>query len=742
MTHPFEEKPRKKWSVNDWADFWRFSVGANIIPSDTKNKRTWIKWTEYQDEPIPLEQHEAWKESGSFETGLAVMTGKIWHNPDKVGLYLHAIDCDNKKATDLAGGDLEKNKKKTLIEWHPDNPDKIHIYGYTHYPIAKKSSDANSVLLSKKLQSNEVPAIEVKGKGKDGLMFCTPSVHKDGSHYQVGECMEPAIIDGIDKAIDKICHMYGIPYLTGALDDTDYKIPIDDLVNGSIEIFEGHNRHEAILRIAEHYTATIPDVAFDTILMMTMNRNETICKPPLEKSEIEKICKQAVDYVGRTIGMVKTKKNPDGKKKQKEEVHVIIAKKILENQYFVTLTKTHEVLWYNNGVYEYGGEEIISQEARGILPSIKKHEINEVIFYIQNVTGYHSVSEFDSDITKINVKNGIVDLITGKLSTHHHDYLSRMQLTVFYDKKAKCPRFTKFIESCHDDKEALTQIYDSMALCLIRDASFEKAYINTGEGSNGKSRFLTFLQTLLGTDACSNHSIHDLESDRFSLVDLDGKLANICADIKSDEIRSTGNLKKLISGDFVQGQKKFMPSYSFIPTATLIFSANQIPEVQDETDGFMRKFEIVEWKKQFYGKKRDHTIDTIKNDPQELSGALNIMIKTARELLQTRKLHHERSVDEMKMLWKEKADSVDTFSNQCLVRNSDSVISVQEVYSEYVSWCKSNKKTVLVPQRINQKLKILGFEYTAARIDGVTSKVWRGCDLRKNMSDKSQEMLL
>jgi hypothetical protein len=34
--------------MNDAADFWRYNIGANVIPADTRNKTTSIGWTEYQ----------------------------------------------------------------------------------------------------------------------------------------------------------------------------------------------------------------------------------------------------------------------------------------------------------------------------------------------------------------------------------------------------------------------------------------------------------------------------------------------------------------------------------------------------------------------------------------------------------------------------------------------------------------------------------------------------------------------
>ncbi len=76
ISHPFQSRSREEWSINDWADFWRYDIGANIIPAVTQKKITWISWKDEgcQDNPIPEKQHEEWKAANAFKDGMAVMT--------------------------------------------------------------------------------------------------------------------------------------------------------------------------------------------------------------------------------------------------------------------------------------------------------------------------------------------------------------------------------------------------------------------------------------------------------------------------------------------------------------------------------------------------------------------------------------------------------------------------------------------------------------------------------------------
>ena len=170
-------------SINDWADFWFYQIGVNVIPADTKNKQTYEHWSQCQDKPIPEEEHEERKRNGEYNKGIAIVTGPIWRGKNK-GKYLNGIDCDNKKAIEeICNKDgitmsLEELAKWTIVEQHKDNPDKAHIYIMSTRPFKNKSSTAINQKLVNDINNNDIPAIEVKCEKH--IMFCTPSIHKEG----------------------------------------------------------------------------------------------------------------------------------------------------------------------------------------------------------------------------------------------------------------------------------------------------------------------------------------------------------------------------------------------------------------------------------------------------------------------------------------------------------------------------------------------------------------------------------
>jgi putative DNA primase/helicase len=129
--------------------------------------------------------------------------------------------------------------------------------------------------------------------------------------------------------------------------------------------------------------------------------------------------------------------------------------------------------------------------------------------------------------------------------------------------------------------------------CLCRTAKYEKAVMCCGPGDNGKGTLIKLFQSFLGDRNVSHASIQELNNDRFAAADLHGKLANVCADLKAERLTNTGNFKMLVSGDTIRAQRKHGQPFDFRNIAKLIFSANEIPESDDQTYAYFKRWIIL-----------------------------------------------------------------------------------------------------------------------------------------------------
>ena len=225
--------------INEFANFWRYHIGVNVIPADTINKKPIIPWSEWQGKPIPEELHNHWKEQCAFSKGMAIIPGKVWHREDKNGLFLIFIDLDKLKTIEEISTNgngkfisLHEMSQKFIVEQHKDDLDKAHIYFYSSMPFLKKSADS-------------AIGLEVKGLGEHGIAYCSPSIHKQGQPYEIIGTSEPQTLT-IEEAkefmqqIDHICKKHGIEYL-----EKHHK----NLLDSDSKIYEG-SRHDSLIKIA------------------------------------------------------------------------------------------------------------------------------------------------------------------------------------------------------------------------------------------------------------------------------------------------------------------------------------------------------------------------------------------------------------------------------------------------------------------------------------------------------------
>ena len=290
-------------SFEEWADYYRYEVGLNVISAQTKFKDTKTKWKEWQDKPIPEELHKQWKNQGDFRRGMAIMPGKVWHNKRKNGLVYVGIDLDTKNAIDefckINGvTKLSELSEKFIIEQHKDDFNRAHVGFYSKITFKDKGSD-------------DKIGIEIKSNNK-GILFCCPSIHKNGYPYEILGTLEPITLSKVEAEkcmidIDSICSKYGVHYLDKHqrhnCDNSSIDFKIKRMINAfkvdlTIDINEGI-RHNTLLSLANKLLFKYKNrYKQDEIQSFVLQINQKCCKPePLPDEEIEQIWFDALEYV-------------------------------------------------------------------------------------------------------------------------------------------------------------------------------------------------------------------------------------------------------------------------------------------------------------------------------------------------------------------------------------------------------------------------------------------------------------
>jgi len=406
------------------------------------------------------------------------------------------------------------------------------------------------------------------------------------------------------------------------------------------------------------------------------------------------------------------------------------ADKIRENFHFRTERHSERVLEYKNGVYEYGGETTIKEECEKIIPECSTHKVKEVINIIRRGTYIPKDQGFGDYKNLLNLKNGILDLDNGNFMKHSPKYFFRIQFPVKYDQSATAEQFMKFLEQCLPDEKNRTKAIESFAATLLANKKLEKMFMHTGVGSNGKSTFLYVQEEFLGGNNVSNISIHDLLHNRFAKSGLDGKLANIYADISRTEIKELGPVKAIISGDSIEVERKNQTAFKMRNMAKLIYSCNELPELGEDTIAVYRRLMLIEWNQIFISDGPNPVNDELNKElttESELSGILNLLIPVAQRLMKNGRLSFEENIEELRTKWGEKSDPIGKFLETCLEQDNVTMTSKADMYEAFRQWCLRNNNTPKTQRDFNAKLS----EYfiisgSNRRINGKSTRVWDG----------------
>ena len=423
---------------------------------------------------------------------------------------------------------------------------------------------------------------------------------------------------------------------------------------------------------------------------------------------------------------------------------------IREHYSIRTLLDTEEMFYYEDGIYVPGAEAFIKHLCETLLgEKATNHIVNEVIGHIKRVT-YFDRSFAQDGTNSICLLNGIINIETGKWRPHSPDEVFFTRLNAVYDSDAECPEIDNFIEEIlAKDDRALA--FELIAYTLIPGYPIQKAAGLIGGGSNGKSTLLSLIKSFLGPNNVSAVALQDLDNDRFASASLYRKRANICADLPSKDLHRTSMFKALTGGDRIRAQFKNQNAFEFENQAKLLFSMNQVPLSQDDSDAFYRRWVLIDFPNKFEGKNLDmNKLEKI-TTPGERSGLLNKCLGIVPQILKRQGFSNAGSIEATREKYLKLSDSVYCFlDDQCLIKagfydsekgtiEEPGIIRKRDLFEKYKDWCMAHTVTAIRDKGFNKRLLEFAPSISEVRIkdSGQSVRAWRGIALKD--ADEIQE---
>jgi len=374
-----------------------------------------------------------------------------------------------------------------------------------------------------------------------------------------------------------------------------------------------------------------------------------------------------------------------------------------------------QIMMYDDGVWETVTESYLDRHVNELLGPHSSRNISKEVeqqwLKAQPATTI-STDEVGLNSGFVAVENGLLDLHAGKIKRDlRTDDYAITRIPWEYKPDTDCPRFRQFLsESVEPGKVDLVQEY--MGYCLYRgEMPYAKALMLVGSGSNGKSTFLKTLGNLLGEENVMNASLSKLANSRFSAYRLEGKLANINADIEGGVIEETSMFKNMTGGDNFEVEQKYGQPYDHRNTAKLVFAANEMPEVDTHQDAFFRRWLLVAFPRKFTKEENDghQMADPTLEDTlmDEMEGILNFAVEGLQRLRdQDGQFTNELSTAEVRKQWNRYGDSIDQFIRNWLeTGDGRSATHVTELYRYYETFMQDIPSTPVSQKMLTQAIK-------------------------------------
>lgn len=401
---------------------------------------------------------------------------------------------------------------------------------------------------------------------------------------------------------------------------------------------------------------------------------------------------------------------------------------------FATLEDTDELLIYEPrlGVYVSGEPRLRGWVQVVMGEAASTHGANEVLGHIQRAT-YTPRDTFNPP-GQLCLLNGVLDTETLELRPHEANSRFTVQLPVAYDEEADCPRFLRFQSEILTEEEARETIQMMFGYCLVPGNPYQVAFMNVGEGNNGKSTLLGVLKDMLGQDAISSETLQSLSHNRFAAASLWSKLANICADIPASPIQYTGVFKMATGGDPMRGEHKFQAAFTFVNQAKLIFSCNELPQVNDRTYAFWRRWVVIPYMEDFTDREDRQLLEKLH---AEMSGILNWAIEGLQKIRERDGFPRSQTAEGLMEEWKCHADSLYWFVQECVEKDVNEWTSKDDLYEAYATFCDEHEVTKKKPEVVGKELPqhIPQVRRQRKRVDGKTVYGWIGCFLKVGEPD-------
>ena len=331
--------------------------------------------------------------------------------------------------------------------------------------------------------------------------------------------------------------------------------------------------------------------------------------------------------------------------------------------------------------------------------------------------------QFDADIYKFHAANGSVHLKTFERTLYHTsgDFNTKTARAELYegavDAQDDCPMWVRFVKQCcMYDKDLYLYVQAAAGYSILTgDIREQKAFCLLGSGRNGKSLFINVLAYIAGDYAkklessvlCTDRYGRKSDETEKELYRIRGSRFVYSNEFSQSSILNESFLKTITDGGMITCRPMYRESLEYLPTYTLWFSTNHMPNLRAMDEGIRRRIVVIPFRNHLKPEEVDRNLEA-----KLLSEANGIL---AWLLQGYYRYHHSGLVPPQAVIdategYFEEQDPVQRFVSEYYEVDASGKLYARGIYRDYKIWCEENGEEVKSQKFLGMELLRLGIK--------------------------------
>nr|WKF57016.1 hypothetical protein HUO10_001492 [Paraburkholderia busanensis] len=334
-----------------------------------------------------------------------------------------------------------------------------------------------------------------------------------------------------------------------------------------------------------------------------------------------------------------------------------------------------------------------------------------------------SASDLDQGEWMLPVRNGLIDLQTGKFMPMDPALLITQTAGVDYDPDATCPRWEKFLlQIMNGDVELVEYLRRAIGYTLTTQTIEHALFFAFGSGANGKSTFLNLLRALfgdLGAQANGDMLLDKSGGQAMSqnaasseVARLAGKRLVAMSEVEEGRHFSEKTVKWYTGGEVITARMLYQNAFEFKPRFKLWLAGNYKPTIKGNDHGIWRRMKLIPFTVTIPPEKRDPDLE--RKLREELPGILNWALVGCQQWRENGcKLKEPAIITNEVSEYRGEMDVVESWLSEFTRDNPDGEIHFGNAYKFFEAWSKMNYNFAYSGKRFGMILKDKGYQPAA-----------------------------